>query len=235
MSKKQRRSRCQHQNLEMLTPKSRKVDIDIYPKNPSQNSYLNLLDDENKNIVIATGPAGTGKTHLSVLYALKLFKKGHCSKIIITRPAVSVDEKHGYLPGTLIEKMVPWTRPIFDIFEEFYSPREINRLVEENIFEVAPLAFMRGRTFKHSIIIADEMQNATVEQTKMLLTRIGKESRIFINGDLEQHDRGYDENGLKDFIGRLEQNPSDLIGLVNFTKQDVARHAVVEEVLNLYN
>ena len=234
MSKKQRRSRYQQQNLETLSPRSRKTAIEIYPKSQTQALYLEYLNDRKKDIIIATGPAGTGKTHVAVLHALRAFKFGDCTKIILTRPAVSVDEKHGHLPGTLIEKMAPWTRPITDIFEEFYSPRDVNRLIEENIFEIVPLAYMRGRTFKHSVIIADEMQNATVEQTKMLLTRIGEESRIFMNGDLEQHDRGYEENGLRDFVNRLEHSDSDLFGIVKFTKSDITRHRAVEAVLELY-
>ena len=107
---------------------------------------------------------------------------------MVTRPAVSVDEQHGFLPGTLMEKMAPWTRPIFDVFEEYYSPEQIEYMINDNKVEVAPLAYMRGRTFKNSFIIADEMQNATDSQMKMLLTRIGQGSKIVVTGDLAQHD-----------------------------------------------
>ena len=132
---------------------------------------------------------GTGRTLLGVLAAIGL-RSGKCEKIIVTRPAVSVDEQHGFLPGTLVEKMAPWTRPIFDVFEEYWSPQQIEAMITDGVIEIAPLAYMRGRTFKNCYIIADEMQNATPSQMKMLLTRIGTGSRIVVTGDLNQHDRG---------------------------------------------
>ena len=178
----------------------RQKTVKIVPRNFKQDDLLGLLSNPNKPIVFATGPAGTGKTIVSTLFAIKQFKEGKIDKIVITRPAVSVDEQHGFLPGTLVEKMAPWTRPIFDVFEQYYHPKEIEYLVENNTVEVAPLAYMRGRTFKESIIIADEMQNSTVSQMKMLLTRIGENSRIVITGDLEQHDRKDEINGLEDFL-----------------------------------
>jgi phosphate starvation-inducible protein PhoH and related proteins len=119
--------------------------IMILPRNLSQEDYIELLEDKSKDIIFAIGPAGTGKSMIAVLAALRALRNGECEKIIITRPAVSVDEQHGFLPGTLLEKMAPWTRPIFDVIEEYYSPREILNMIEENIIEVAPLAFMRGR------------------------------------------------------------------------------------------
>ena len=127
----------------------------------------------------------------AVHHAVQSFNAGDIKKIVITRPAVSVDESHGYLPGGLVDKMMPWIRPIFDIMAEYWSPQHIKWLMESELIEIAPLAFMRGRTFKESWIIADEMQNATVEQMKMILTRIGEGSRMVITGDLAQHDRGY--------------------------------------------
>ena len=123
---------------------------------------------------------------------------------------------------------------MFDIFEEYYSPSEIGQLINENIIEIAPLAYMRGRTFKNSIIIADEMQNATDNQMKMLLTRIGENSKIVVTGDLDQHDRGYDNNGLKLFVDRLHKRNSKMIGVIEFSKTEIERHPVVDEVLNLY-
>ena len=192
------------------------------------------MQDDTKHIVFATGPAGTGKTIVSTLYAIQQFKKGTIDKIIITRPAVSVDEQHGFLPGTLVEKMAPWTRPIMDVFEEFYHPKEIEYLVENNKIEIAPLAYMRGRTFKNSIILADEMQNATREQMKMLLTRIGDNSKLIVNGDLAQHDRGFGDNGLKDFLELLEKRNSNMMGSVQFTNNEVERHPVVSDVLKIY-
>jgi len=213
---------------------TRQKAVQIVPRNFKQDDLLELLTDPNKHIVFATGPAGTGKTLISTLYAIQQFKKKNIDKIIITRPAVSVDEQHGFLPGTLQEKMAPWTRPIFDIFEEYFHPKEIEYLIENNKVEIAPLAYMRGRTFKNAIILADEMQNATKEQMKMLLTRIGDNSKLIVNGDLAQHDRGYDTNGLKDFLGLLEKRNSKMMGTVRFTDGEVERHPVVSDVLKIY-
>ena len=212
--------------------KERKVELSA--RNPKQQRLINLLENHNKHITFAIGPAGTGKTLISTLYAIRSLKNKTTQKIVITRPAVSVDEQHGFLPGTLVDKMSPWTRPMFDIFEEYYSPSEIGQLINENIIEIAPLAYMRGRTFKNSIIIADEMQNATDNQMKMLLTRIGENSKIVVTGDLDQHDRGYDNNGLKLFVDRLHKRNSKMIGVIEFSKTENERHPVVDEVLNLY-
>jgi phosphate starvation-inducible PhoH-like protein len=211
-----------------------KSKVVILPRNIAQEDYVELLDDDTRDIIFATGPAGTGKTLLGVLAAIRSLKAGEIDKVVITRPAVSVDEQHGFLPGDLNEKMAPWTRPIFDVFEEYYSTKEISSMLEENVIEVAPLAYMRGRTFKNSCIIADEMQNATPSQMKMLLTRIGEGSRIILTGDLAQHDRGFENNGLKDFMKRLNHRGSRRIGFVEFEQQDVERHPAVKEVLFIY-
>lgn len=214
--------------------KERQKQVEILPKNMRQEDYLALLEDPRKHIVFAIGPAGTGKTLLACLLAVRELKAGRIDKIIITRPAVSVDEQHGFLPGTLIEKMQPWTRPIFDVFEQYWSPKYIENMIEENVIEVAPLAYMRGRTFENAILIADEMQNATPSQMKMLLTRIGNGSRIFVTGDLAQHDRGFESNGLKDFVTKLTTTSSKMIGVVEFEQKDVERHPAVAEVLKIY-
>lgn len=214
--------------------RQRHKEVSITPRNFNQDDLLGYLEDRDINIVFAVGPAGTGKTLISTLAGLKLLKSNKINKFVVTRPAVSVDEQHGFLPGTLVEKMAPWTRPIFDIFEEYYAPDQIEYMVNDNRLEVAPLAYMRGRTFKDSWIIADEMQNATDNQMKMLLTRIGEGSKLVVTGDLNQHDRGYEENGLKMFIDRLVRSGSDRIKLVEFDKGDVERHPIVTEVLRLY-
>ena len=213
---------------------SRATQVNIVPRNFKQDDLLVSLTDPDKNIVFTTGPAGTGKTLISTLYAIREFRAGRVDKIIITRPAVSVDEQHGFLPGTLVEKMAPWTRPIFDIFDQFYHPKEMEYLVENNKIEVAPLAYMRGRTFKDAIILADEMQNATPEQMKMLLTRIGDNSKLIVTGDLNQHDRGYSDNGLKDFLERIREVKSERISLVEFDHTQIERHPAVAEVLKIY-
>jgi phosphate starvation-inducible PhoH-like protein len=210
--------------------------ITLVPKSLNQETYIDLLQNPQRLIVFATGPAGTGKTMLAVLAALKAFRSGECSKIVITRPAVGVDdEQHGFLPGTLNQKMEPWTRPIFDIMEEYYKPQELARLLEEKYIEISPLAFMRGRTFKNSWIIADEMQNATPSQMKMLLTRLGENSKMVVTGDTQQADRKADNNGLLDFQ-RLMSNfqNSRYIDGVEFAIRDVRRHPAVAEVLKLY-
>jgi phosphate starvation-inducible PhoH-like protein len=206
----------------------------IYPKNLSQEDYLIKLNDFTKPILFAIGPAGTGKTLMAVQWAVDEFRAGNAKKIIITRPAVSVDEEHGFLPGDLNQKMAPWTRPIFDVFEENFSMSTIEHYVSENIFETSPLAYMRGRTFKDAIVIADECQLTTPNQMKMLLTRIGDGSRLIVTGDLEQADRGSD-NGLLDFVNRFEICKSDMIAVARFTEKDVVRHPAVQDVLNIYN
>lgn len=219
----------------MQVGRHRSKEVQITPRNFHQDDLLGYLQDRNIDIVFAVGPAGTGKTLISTLVGLQLLKQNRIDKFIVTRPAVSVDEQHGFLPGTLQEKMAPWTRPIFDIFEEYYSPEQIEYMLKDNKIEIAPLAYMRGRTFKYSWIIADEMQNATDSQMKMLLTRIGDGSKLVITGDLNQHDRGYESNGLKMFIERLLKTGSDKIKLVQFGDKDVERHPIVSEVLRIYD
>jgi len=239
VSKRARRTknfnRQETQVIDFSNFKKRDSKVVILPKNLTQEDYLTLLDDSRKNIIFATGPAGTGKTIIAVLSAIKALKMGLCEKIVVTRPAVSVDEQHGFLPGTLVEKMAPWTRPIFDVFEDYYSPRDIISMIEEGIIEVVPLAYMRGRNFSNCFIVADEMQNATPNQVQMLLTRISTDSKMVVTGDLNQHDRGFENNGLHDFLRRLKDYQSTYIGTVKFSKADIQRHPAVKEVLSIYN
>jgi phosphate starvation-inducible protein PhoH and related proteins len=209
--------------------------VKILPKNLIQEQYITHINDPQKDIIFAYGPAGTGKTYIAVLAAIQALKEGRCQKIVLTRPAVSVDEQHGFLPGTLIEKMAPWTRPLFDVFEEYYSPQEINHMISENIIEVAPLAYMRGRSIKGAYMIADEAQNMTLSQMKMFLTRMAEGSRILVTGDLKQHDRGFSDNGLRDVLNRIENDNGDgRIAAVRFSKSHSVRHETVEIVLRLY-
>ena len=208
----------------------------LHPRNANQKHYDRLLADWSRSVVLALGPAGTGKTLFAVHHAVQSFNAGDIKKIVITRPAVSVDESHGYLPGGLVDKMMPWIRPIFDIMAEYWSPQHIKWLMESELIEIAPLAYMRGRTFKDAWIIGDEMQNATPEQMKMLLTRIGDGSRIVVTGDLAQHDRGYEKNGLKHFANLISHGGYEgkNITLIEFDRMDVERHPVVGQVLELY-
>jgi phosphate starvation-inducible PhoH-like protein len=220
--------------LQLNNYRKRERHVIMKPKNLRQEDYIELLDDDEKCIIFAMGPAGTGKTMLAVLAAIRALRSGECERIVVTRPAVSVDEQHGFLPGTLVEKMAPWTRPIFDIFEEYWTPEQIESMVAENTIEIAPLAYMRGRTFKRCWILADEMQNATPNQMKMLLTRIGDDSRIIVTGDLNQHDRGFEHNGLRNFINLLQKRNNPMLGVVEFERKDVERHPAVTAVLEIY-
>lgn len=210
--------------------------VNLIPKTLKQEEYIDLLIDQSKLIVLATGPAGTGKTMLAVMAGIKAFKERKIDKLIITRPAVGVDdEAHGFLPGDLNAKMEPWTRPIMDVVQEYYSTREIAAMLDEQIIEIAPLAYMRGRNFKRSWIIFDEAQNATANQMKMVLTRLSEGSKLVVTGDLNQLDRKfYESNGLKDFLTRLAASDSARIASVDFGRRDVQRHPVVAEVLKLY-
>lgn len=206
----------------------------ISPKNLNQENYLLKLQDEQKNIIFAVGPAGTGKTMIACQWAVKMLHEQQIERIIITRPAVSVDEQHGFLPGDLNEKMAPWTRPLMDVFEEYFNAKEIETFIREGVIEISPLAYMRGRTFKNALVIADEMQNATPSQMKMLLTRLGQDSRMIITGDLNQADRPT-TNGLLEFL-KLYDNFDNhrYVDLCQFTAKDVERHQAVKEILAIY-
>jgi phosphate starvation-inducible PhoH-like protein len=213
---------------------AKKQRVSIQARNANQKLYLSKLYEEATSIVLAIGPAGTGKTMLAVQFGIKLFQEGKVDKIIVTRPAVSVDEDLGFLPGTLNEKMAPWTRPIFDVLGEYYQTKEIAKMLEEGVIEISPLAYMRGRTFKNAYIVADEMQNATVNQMKMLLTRLGEGSKMVVTGDLAQADRVSD-NGLINFCNLLEQKEYlEHIDIIRFDNKDIERHNAVKEVLAVY-
>ena len=208
--------------------------VHLLPKTLNQEAYINLLTNPDKLIIFATGPAGTGKTMLAVQYGIKLFQEGKIEKIVVTRPAVSVDEDLGFLPGDLNEKMAPWTRPIFDVFSEYYQQKDIAKMLEEGVIEISPLAYMRGRTFKNAYIVADECQNTTINQMKMLLTRLGEGSKMVVTGDLAQADR-LNDNGLIDFCNLLESKDKlTYIDIVRFDHKDIERHNAVKEVLTVY-
>jgi phosphate starvation-inducible protein PhoH len=205
------------------------------PKNKHQEEYTNILRHSSNKIVISTGPAGTGKTLFATEYGIRNFLLGKYNKLVFTRPSVSVDEELGFLPGTLEEKMAPWIRPIYDILYRFITPKEVSELIEEKIIEIAPLGYMRGRTFMNCWIIADEMQNSTISQMKMLMTRLGENSRIIITGDLEQHDRIGEINGLEDFLEKFHGKRSSSISSFEFEMGDIQREDVVREVLEIYS
>ena len=209
--------------------------IDLVPRTRNQERLVLALQDKTQHIVVTTGPAGTGKTYLAMQAAVKALREGMTDRLVLTRPAVGVeDERHGFLPGNLVAKMEPWTRPLLDVMREYYRPQDILTMIEDQVVEIAPLAFMRGRTFKNSWIIADEMQNATPAQVKMLMTRVGTNSRIVITGDVEQADRSRGDNGLLDLGSRLVKSPVAGIAVIPLEARDVQRHPIIGPVLELY-
>jgi phosphate starvation-inducible PhoH-like protein len=216
--------------------KSKTMNPNLYnPKGINQRNLVKYLDDDAVKIVISLGPAGTGKTLFSCQKAITQLKSEQISKIIITRPVVTVEEEIGFLPGNIIKKMDPWTKPIFDIFLEYYSKAELDLMLNNGKIEICPLAFMRGRTFKNSIILADEMQNSSPVQMKMLSTRIGIDSRLIITGDLNQSDIPK-ENGLYDFVSKIERyNNTEMIKIIRFYNDDVERSEIVKKVIEIYN
>jgi phosphate starvation-inducible PhoH-like protein len=211
----------------------KKQRVNLHARNANQEVYLRKLQDDAKSIVLAIGPAGTGKTMLAVQVGIKLFQEGKIDKIVITRPAVSVDEDLGFLPGTLNEKMAPWTRPIFDVFGEYYQQKDIAKMLEDGVIEISPLAYMRGRTFKNAYIVADECQNTTVNQMKMLLTRLGDNSKMVVTGDLAQADR-LNDNGLIHFCDLLAGKNLKHVDIIEFDHKDIERHNAVREILAIY-
>ncbi len=211
--------------------------VNLYkPKTDNQSKYVTALNNKEDNIIIVIGPAGTGKTLMACNSAINYLKEQSVEKIIITRPVVPVEEDIGFLPGNLNKKMDPWTRPIIDIFEEYYTKPNINNMILNGQIEISPLGFMRGRTFKNSFIIADEMQNSSPNQMYMLLTRIGTNSRLVITGDLEQSDK-LENNGLKDLVNKLKNTELNLtnIMLIELNKTDIQRSDLVNQIVKLYD
>lgn len=223
--------------INFVQPQSRQASrpVRLVPRTRNQERLVLALLDTDTPIVVTVGPAGTGKTYLAMQAAVQALREGQCDRIVMTRPAVGVeDERHGFLPGNLVAKMEPWTRPLLDVMREYYRAADIAAMIEDQVVEIAPLAFMRGRTFKNSWIIADEMQNATPAQAKMLMTRIGSNSKIVITGDVEQADRKAGDNGLIDLCQRLERRAVPGIAVCPLESRDVQRHAIIGAVLKLY-
>jgi phosphate starvation-inducible PhoH-like protein len=215
-------------------PRNKKV-ADLIPRSLNQEKYIISLLDENTDIVVVSGPAGTGKTYLAMVAAIKALRANECERIILTRPAVGVDdEKHGFLPGDINQKMEPWTRPLLDVLREYYNIKEITHMLAEQIVEIAPLAFCRGRNFKDSWVVLDEAQNCTVSQIKMILTRIGSGSKIVISGDTDQSDRNIIDNGLSDLRNRLIKESIPGIQLCSFDLKDIQRHRLISPILKMY-
>jgi len=228
---------CGTRDLLMKREGSKSLSLFYKPKTPNQRQYDLYLKDPTVKMIFAIGPAGSGKTLLACNHAIQELKAGNIRKIIITRPVVPVEEDLGFLPGNINKKMDPWTRPIIDIFLEFYSQKEIDVMMQNSIIEISPLAYMRGRTFKNSFIIADEMQNSSPNQMLMLTTRFGENSKMIITGDLKQTDKGI-FSGLYDFLEKFKafqlNNQEEEIKIVEMTKSDIKRDRIVSTILDIY-
>ncbi len=203
----------------------------VTPKTKGQRHYIEAIRDY--DITIAVGPAGTGKTYLAMAMAISALKANQVSRIILTRPAVEAGESLGFLPGDIYEKVTPYLRPLYDALYEMVDADKVHRFLESGIIEVAPLAYMRGRTLNDSFIIMDEAQNATPEQLKMFLTRLGFDSKVVITGDLTQSDLiGRKAAGLSQVIKILKDIKD--IKVISLTGQDVVRHELVQRIIKAY-
>lgn len=204
---------------------------DIIPRSKAQLEYLRAIRE--KDIVFGIGPAGTGKTYLAMAMAVSALLKGRFNRIILTRPAKEAGENLGFLPGNLEEKILPYLRPLYDALYDMIPFEDASSLIERNIIEVAPLAFMRGRTLNSAFIILDEAQNTTEEQMLMFLTRLGYDSQCVITGDPTQNDLArHERSGLIHAEKTLQDIPE--IAFCKFTSRDVVRHALVEKIINAY-
>lgn len=203
----------------------------VYPKTLNQKLYTQNLN--NKEIIFGVGPAGTGKTYLAVMHAVTLLKEGVVKKIILTRPAVEAGESLGYLPGDLKEKIAPYLRPLYDALYDALGTEQANALIEKEIIEIAPLAYMRGRTLENACVLLDEAQNTTTKQMKMFLTRLGFKSKMIITGDISQIDL---PKGVKSGLVEAIEILGDIneIGITLFSKDDVVRHLLVAKILARY-
>ncbi len=204
----------------------------VRPKTIGQKDYMATMKD--KEIVFSIGPAGTGKTYLAVAMAVDFLKSGRVQRIILTRPAVEAGEKLGYLPGTLLDKVDPYLRPLYDALMEMMPIDKLSYYRENSIVEVVPLAYMRGRTLNNSFIILDEAQNTTYQQMKMFLTRIGFNSRVVVTGDITQIDLPRDTGSGLVVIQRILENIGS-IGFAYLTDQDVVRNPIVKEIVKAYD
>lgn len=203
----------------------------VYPKTLTQKRYLTAL--EKNEIIFAVGPAGTGKTYLGVLFSVAKLKAGEIRKIVLVRPVVEAGEKLGYLPGDLKEKIDPYLVPLYDSLNEALGKENVDRLLEKGVVEIAPLAYMRGRTIDNAIIILDEAQNSSQMQMKMFLTRMGYGSKLIITGDITQIDLpNRRASGLIQALDLL--NGIRGIGIIHFQRHDVMRHPLVQKILERY-
>jgi len=245
LSARKKRKLSKHSTFAGQDGGVRRAKILYEPRTPNQQIYVDALNDPAVPVVFGIGPAGSGKTMFACLAAVNALKSGAVSRIVMTRPVVSVDEQLGFLPGDIQRKMDPWVRPLFDVLlESSYSQVDIDRMIAHGVIEIAPLGFMRGRTFKHTFVLADELQNSTPSQMMMLLTRIGTGCKMVVTGDVFQSDlRGV--NGLADFMEKFRRSSmagsgserggiSD-IALCELDSGDIQRSAVVQRVHDMYS
>jgi phosphate starvation-inducible protein PhoH and related proteins len=203
----------------------------IGPRSPNQAAYLRAM--RNHDLVFGIGPAGTGKTYLAVAQGVAMLKERRVDRLILSRPAVEAGERLGFLPGDMKDKVDPYLRPLYDALQDMLSDGKLGPRLESGQVEVAPLAFMRGRTLANAFIILDESQNTTPAQMKMFLTRMGENSRMVVTGDPSQHDLPPGApSGLMDALRRLE--PAPQVGMIRFTDRDIVRHPLVETILRAY-
>ncbi len=203
----------------------------IAPRTPAQAEYLKLMEEN--NLVFALGPAGTGKTFLAVAQAVAMMQSGQIERLILSRPAVEAGERLGFLPGDLREKVDPYLRPIFDALADLMPGEIVEKRMTQGLIEVAPLAFMRGRTLSNAFVLLDEAQNTTPVQMKMVLTRLGENSRMVVTGDLTQIDLPYGQmSGLSDALDILDG--TDGVGIMQFCDTDVVRHPLVMRIVQAY-
>ena len=215
--------------VRMATIATRKAAI--VARNPAQDGYIRAM--ERSELIFGTGPAGTGKTYLAVAYAASLLERGDISRIILSRPAVEAGERLGFLPGDMKEKVDPYLRPLYDALYDMMRPEVVERAITSGMIEVAPLAFMRGRTLSNAVVILDEAQNTTSMQMKMFLTRLGENSRMIVTGDPSQIDlpRG-ERSGLVEALNLLDGVEG--IHITRFSDRDVVRHALVARIVRAY-
>lgn len=214
-------------------PKTKKVVI--IPRNTAQEEYLSALYNESNAIVIASGPAGTGKTLIATLFAIEQFQLGNIERIVISRPNVAVDDRDiGFLKGSLVDKTLPWMLPVVELFWDHFGKIETERMMEAGDIEIIPLAYIRGRTLKNCVAIFDEAQGTTPNSMKAVLTRVGDNCKLIITGDVNQSDHGH-TNGLTDFLKRFEKSPKKGIHIAHFNKSHCVRHPIISSILNLYD